>query len=104
MSKFTCCVDQVANKIPNSPAEIRAGRQVSLPDALPPPFPTRPGSPIPIDPRPEGSLTAEDHVPLWTSEDLTDRRASLTPLRNILQRLLTYSTRHRPGDNGRHAP
>ena len=84
MFKFTCCVDQIANKISNSFAEVHAGHQVALPYTLPTPsFPSRPGSPIPIDPRPEGSLTAEDHASLWTSEGLTDRRTPL--LFNILQ-------------------
>ena len=78
MSIFTRCVDQIANKIPNSPAEVRAGHQVSLPYTLPPPsFPTRPGSPIPIDPHPEELPTAGGHAPLWTSEELTERRTSV---------------------------
>jgi hypothetical protein len=75
MSIFTRCIEQIANNIPTSPVHARL--QVSLPYTLPPPsYPTRPGSPIPVDPRQEGSLTAEDHAPLWTSEELTDRRTS----------------------------
>ena len=54
-----------------------AGHQVSLPyTLLPPPFLTRPGSPVPIGSRSEGPPMAEDHAPLWASEELTDRRTS----------------------------
>ena len=71
------CVDQITNQIPNSPAGMRAGHQVSLPDTLPPlSFPTRPGSPILTGSSSEGSSMAEDRAPLWTSEDLSDRRMS----------------------------
>jgi hypothetical protein len=77
MSKFTSCIDQITNEIPNSSAEMRAGHQVSLPYTLPPPsFPTRPGSPILIGSRSEGWPTADDHAPLRASEELADRRTS----------------------------
>jgi hypothetical protein len=67
----------MANKIPTSPVQNRARLQVSPPYALPPPsFPTRPGSPVPIGSRSEGSPTAEYRAALWTSEELTDRRTS----------------------------
>jgi hypothetical protein len=76
MSKFTCRIDKITNKVPNSPAPKRARRQVSLPYTLPPPsLPTRPGSLTPIGSRSGGSPTAED-APLWTGEELIDRRTS----------------------------
>ena len=74
---FTCCIEQIANNIPTSPVQKRARLQVSLPYTLPPPsYPTRPGSPITIGSRSEGSPTAEDHAPLWISEELAERRTS----------------------------
>ena len=59
-----------------SPAQTPSRHQVSLPDALPPPSPTRPGSPILIGSFPEGLATAENDAPLWTGEELTNRRTS----------------------------
>ena len=72
----TSYIDKVTNKISNSPAQKRARYQVSLPDALPPPLSPRPGSPILIGSPSEGLATAENDVPLWTGEELTNRRAS----------------------------
>ena len=61
----------------NSPAQEPARHQVFLPDPFSSPSsPTRPGLPILIGPHLEGSLTAENDVPLWTGEELTKRRAS----------------------------
>ena len=65
------------NRIPTSPVQMRACHQISPPYAPPPPsFPTRPGSPILIGSSSERSPTEEGHAPLWTSEELTDRRTS----------------------------
>src|ERR1700679_595454 len=73
---FTSCIDQITNRIPTSPAQKRALHQISPPYAPPlPPFPTRPGSPIPIGSCSEGPLTEEDHAPLC-GEELTERRTS----------------------------
>ena len=75
-AKFTRYIDKLTNKISNSHAQ---NRQVSQPysDALPSPSsPTRPGSSILIGSRSEGSLTAENHAPLWTGKELINRRMS----------------------------
>jgi hypothetical protein len=75
--KYIRCIDQVANKIPNSPARKRARRQVTLPYSSaalhPPSFPTHPGSSILIDSPSEGSLTAESHARRHAGKKLSDR-------------------------------
>ena len=68
-------IDKVTNNISSSPAQKRARYQVSLPDAISPSSsPTRPRSPILIGSRSEGLPTAENDAPLWTGEELTNRR------------------------------
>jgi hypothetical protein len=72
--KLTRCIDQVANEIPNSPAQKRATHhQVSLPytsTALAPPSsPSRPGSPILTDCALEGSPAAENHAHRWSDKE-----------------------------------
>ena len=63
----------VANRIPNSPAQMRAPHQVSLPYAgtalAPPSFPSRPGSSILIDCALEGPQNAENHARRWSDEE-----------------------------------
>ena len=102
---FIRYIDIVTNKISNCFAQRRARHQVSSPyrdalppppyrDALPPPYRdalpppqyrdalpppsylTRPGSPIRIGSRSEGSLTAENHAPICFGEELTEQRTS----------------------------
>ena len=77
---FIRYIDHVNIKISNSPAQKGARHQVTLPDTLPPPsFPsptTCPGSPTLIYFCSEESLTAANHAPLLTGEELTNRRAS----------------------------
>ena len=73
MSEFTYCIDKIINRIPTSPVQMRARLQVSLPYVLPPlSVSSRPASPIGF--RSEGPPMAEGSAPLWTSEELSDRR------------------------------
>ena len=84
--KLTRCIDQVTKEISNSPAQMRAPHQVSLPyttTALAPPsFPSRLGSSILIDCALEGPQTAENRACSWSDkEESTDqcRRTSFAP-------------------------
>jgi hypothetical protein len=73
-AKFTCCIDQLTKKIPNSPARMRARHQVSLPyssTALP-----RPSLPTPLvssNSNSEGALMAEKHARRRTGKKLANR-------------------------------
>ena len=88
----------------NSSAQKRARHQGFLLDALPPPSsPTRPGSPILLGSRSEGSLAAENGTPLWTGEESAIRRASFT-YHLATNARLTDSMECRPGDIHRYAP
>jgi hypothetical protein len=81
---FTVCqknfirrIDQVTDKVSNSPAQTRTEHQVSTPFPFialaPPSFPSRPGSSILMDDRSEGSLTVDNSARRWTSNDIRSR-------------------------------
>jgi hypothetical protein len=100
MRKIIHYIDQLSNKIvPNSPAQTRAGHQVSLPYSntalLSPSYPTGLGTSILIDPSSEDSLI--NHARQWISEKLTHRRRCTF----LVQLPVTTADRCRPG---RHAP
>jgi hypothetical protein len=104
--KFTRSIDQVTNKIPNSPAQKPARRQVSPPYsgiALPSPsFPTHPRSPI--DSCLEGSLTAESHARHRTGKKLSNRRRRMCDSFAQYPPMTADSMRCRPAIINRHAP
>ena len=76
----------VTNRIPNSPVQMRAPHQVSLPYAgialAPPSFPSRPGSSILIDCALKGPQNAENHARRWSDKEKSTnqwRRGSFVP-------------------------
>jgi hypothetical protein len=70
-------IDQVTNKVLNSPAQARTGHQVSTADPFtalaPPSFPSRPGTSILIDCRSEGLLAVDNYARHWTNNDARSR-------------------------------
>ena len=74
MSSETHPLNQVTNRIPNSPTQ--AQKRHSNTALAPPSFPTssRPGSLALTDSRSEGSLTEETYARCWTGKELTNRR------------------------------
>ena len=74
---YTRYADKVTNKMSNSLAQKPGRHHVSPPDALlSPSSPTLPGSQILIGSHSEESPMAENGVPLWTGEKLTNQRTS----------------------------
>jgi hypothetical protein len=76
--KLTRCIDQVTKEIPNSPAQKRAPRQVSLTNSSTAlalsSLPSHPGSSTLIDCALEGPHTAENSACRWSDEEKpTDR-------------------------------
>ena len=91
MSKnFLHRIDQVANKVLNSPAQTPTGHQVSAPYSFtalaPPSFPSCPGTSILMDCRSEVSLTVDNYARGWTGRDIRSRSRGLS-LSNIPQLL-----------------
>src|SRR6266849_3485779 len=76
LKNFIRRINQVITKVLDSPYQTRtrSGHQVSTPNpstALTlPSFSSRPGTPILIDCRSEGSLTVDNYACQWTSKDI----------------------------------